>query len=87
MKGKNIIKNLRRLSVKSKELEILLQIFQTNLQAAYKYLSIQNYNKLNDLITNIKVKKEQERPTSELSQSQNKFLSHSGQRIGNAFAN
>ena len=57
-----------------KELEILIQIFQTNLETSYRYLTPKNYNKLNDLIINIKIKQERENPQKTLSQSQNRYL-------------
>ena len=61
------------IATSSPELEILVQILQTNLEASYKYLTERNFNKLNDLIMNIKLKKQQI-PVRELSQSQNNYL-------------
>ena len=71
----NDVKNntLDKNSIKTKEFEILVKIFQTNIEISQKYLIEQNYNKLNDLIMNIKLK-EQKNQSTELLPSQNKFL-------------
>jgi hypothetical protein len=53
-----VITNIQLNSKKSEYYEILIQLLQTNINAVYKYLKNNKFNKLNEIIMNIKIKRE-----------------------------
>jgi hypothetical protein len=53
-----IASEIQLLSKKSEYYEILIQILQTNIEAAYKFLNSDKFNKINELVIDIKVKRQ-----------------------------
>ena len=53
-----IASEIQLLTKKSEYYEILIQILQTNIEAAYKFLNPDKFNKINELVIDIKVKRQ-----------------------------
>ena len=68
----NMAKQLFSMAKKYKPFELLIQIFQTNIEASYKFMNKNDYNKINDIIYNLISK--QPNTTNQT----NKFIDNNG---------